>query len=232
MNNTIVKIDESTWRIEDGFVRFFLLAGKERALLIDTGAATPDAKRIAESLTELPLLLLNTHADGDHISGNAAFPEFYMHPDDYRNMQVAEKFPESRLLPLQDGDRIDLGDRPLDIIAIPGHTFGSIAVLDVKNRVLFSGDSVQDGHIYMFGPNRAPDLFPASLQKLIDMEPRFSRVFPCHGTPELPACSVRKILSAWQQVLASSDRWHEEELHGNRIRTYDLDDCGFYCDIN
>ena len=50
------------------------------------------------------------------------------------------------------GDIIDLGDRPLKIIDIPGHTPGSIAILDVKNRVLISGDSV-DGNaatLYQF----------------------------------------------------------------------------------
>ena len=230
MNNEIIQINETTWRIEDGFVRFFLLTGRERALLIDTGATSPDAKEIAESLTDLPLMLLNTHADGDHISGNAAFSEFYMHPDDYKNLNVAEKVPGSKLLPLHDGDVIDLGGRPLEIITIPGHTYGSVAVLDVKGRVLFPGDSAQDGHIYMFGSHRSPAQYPRSLQKLIDMEDRFDFILPCHSTPVLPASQIRKVLAAWNEVVAGSDRWHPDEINGNRIRTYDLDDCGFFCD--
>jgi glyoxylase-like metal-dependent hydrolase (beta-lactamase superfamily II) len=66
----VYKINESTWRIEDGGVRFFLFCGTEQAALIDTGMNTPDAKEIAESLTNLPLILINTHGDPDHISGN------------------------------------------------------------------------------------------------------------------------------------------------------------------
>ena len=37
MNCEIIPMNENTWRIEDGGVRFFLLAGEEKALLIDSG---------------------------------------------------------------------------------------------------------------------------------------------------------------------------------------------------
>ena len=59
----IIRIDEKTVRIEDGGVRFFLLEGTEKALLVDTGMNTLDAKAIAESLTELPKLTDNGNID-------------------------------------------------------------------------------------------------------------------------------------------------------------------------
>lgn len=37
----IIRIDENTWRIEDNGVRFYLLAGTERALMMDTGKTAP-----------------------------------------------------------------------------------------------------------------------------------------------------------------------------------------------
>lgn len=80
MNCEIIRINDNTWRIEDGGVRFFLLAGTEKALLIDSGMTVHNAKDIAESLTELPVFLLNTHADRDHIGSNEQFGSFYMHP--------------------------------------------------------------------------------------------------------------------------------------------------------
>ena len=73
----IIQIDNNTWRIEDNFVRF-LINWRRKALLIDSGANTPNAKEIAESLTKLPVILLNTHADGDHISGNESFEFLYV----------------------------------------------------------------------------------------------------------------------------------------------------------
>ena len=44
MNTNIKLIAENTWQIEDDFVRFFLLAGKERSLLIDTGVSGMDTR--------------------------------------------------------------------------------------------------------------------------------------------------------------------------------------------
>lgn len=49
--------------------------------------------------------------------------------------------PTRRLL---DGDRIDLGDRTLTVLHLPGHTPGSIALLDATNRILFTGDVIYD----------------------------------------------------------------------------------------
>ncbi|MCW2756432.1 MAG: hypothetical protein JWO46_178 [Nocardioidaceae bacterium] len=46
--------------------------------------------------------------------------------------------------PLVDGDTIDLGDRALTVLHLPGHTPGSIALFDARNRVLFTGDVIYD----------------------------------------------------------------------------------------
>ncbi len=55
----IIKINDNTWRIEDNqHVRFFLLAGTNEALLIDSGMDVHNAKEIAEELTDLPIKLL------------------------------------------------------------------------------------------------------------------------------------------------------------------------------
>ena len=46
---------------------------------------------------------------------------------------------------LHDGDVIDLGDRALEVLHLPGHSAGSIALYDAKRQELFSGDFVYDG---------------------------------------------------------------------------------------
>ena len=79
MSCDIIQMRENTWRIEDGGVRFFLLAGTEKALLIDSGMNVDNAREIAAGLTALPVSLLNTHADRDHIGSNQQFDAFYMH---------------------------------------------------------------------------------------------------------------------------------------------------------
>ena len=155
MNYQIIQIDPDTWRIEDNGVRMFLLAGTQKALLIDSGMQIHNAKEIAESLTTLPVSLLNTetHSDMDHTGSNDQFDSFYMHPAEEPCYRKSGK--GGQLIPVQDQDELDLGGRKLRIIHIPGHTPGSTAVLDVDRRVLISGDPVQEhGRIFMFGENR------------------------------------------------------------------------------
>lgn len=94
-----IKINENTWRIEDGDVRFYLFCGTEKAALIDSGMNVPEAREIAEGLTSLPLVMINTHGDPDHISGNDSFDEFYMSPAEEENYRG--RGGKGKLLPLR-----------------------------------------------------------------------------------------------------------------------------------
>ncbi len=226
----IIQINENTWRFEDGFVRFFLLAGKEKAAMIDSGVNSKDALEQAKKLTDKSIMLLNTHGDGDHTSGTAGFDKIYMHKADHENCHVKERYPETVLEPVTDGDCIDLGDRLLKIIHIPGHTYGSIAILDVKNRVLIAGDSVQTGHIYMFGDKRDPDSFEASLDKLIRMKDSFDVIYSSHDDFLLPADHIDAVKAAWKKARSGEVDYTMTDLFGNLVKTYSLDACGFYMD--
>lgn len=224
----IIKINDNTFRIEDDFVRLFLLEGKERAALIDSGVNCPNAKEIAESLTDKPVILINTHGDGDHTSGTAAFNEIYMHPYDYMGCDINNKFPNTLLHEIDDNDRIDLGGRPLRIIHIPGHTKGSIAILDINNRVLLSGDSVQKGHIYMFGSHRNPEQFEMSLEKLIAIKGEYDVIHASHDEYKLPNDHAEKVKEAWGKVRRGEALYEEANLFGNTVKSYTLEACGFF----
>lgn len=224
-----VSINRDTYRIEDGFVRSFLLIGAERALLIDTGASSAEAKSVAESLTALPLLLANTHSDGDHVAGNGEFAEFYMHEADWESCGGAQRFPASKCLPLTDGMTLSLGERDVEIISVPGHTAGSVALLDKRDRALIAGDSVQTEHIYMFGPSRRCEAFEGSLEKLLSRRGDYDTVYASHGESVLPATHVQKVLDAWRQLRAGKLEGREQNMFGNTIVTYEADGCGFFC---
>lgn len=181
MSYEIIKINETTYRIEDNNVRFFLLIGTKRALLIDSGLTVTNAREIAEGLTDLPVSLLNTHSDPDHIASNHQFESFYMHEaESFFYFNIMHKTGE--LIPLKDGEIIDLGDRPLEIVTLPGHTPGSVGVLDINQRVLISGDPIQDGMIFMFGPGRDMTVYRNSLRKLDGYRTFFDTIYPSHGT--------------------------------------------------
>ena len=224
----IIKINVNTYRIEDNGVRFFLLAGTEKAALIDSGRGTPDARKIAESLTALPMILINTHADPDHVSGNAAFENAYMSPAEephYRSVGGANP-----VIPVNDGDEIDLGNRTLRIIDNPGHTPGSIAILDVENRVLIGGDSIQDGNIYMFGPGRDIKKYISSMKKIQTISGDFDVIYPSHSSFPVYPDIMEKLTAAAEEITAGRAAGTPMTLHGNEILLYKFDCAGFYCD--
>ena len=48
----VVQINKDTYRIEDVKSRFYLLVGDERALLVDSGRTTTNAKEIVEQIVK------------------------------------------------------------------------------------------------------------------------------------------------------------------------------------
>lgn len=224
----VIQINQNSWRIEDGHVRFFLFCGTKKAALIDTGMNRPDAKEIARQLTSLPLILINTHADPDHISGNGAFDEFYMSPAEEENYRAHGG--QGRLIPVREGDVIELGDRPLTVIDIPGHTPGSIAVLDRKNRILISGDSVQDGNIFMFGPHRDLKRYIESLRHLREYDGLYDEIYAMHGSFPVGPELVGKLIGGAGEILAGNAPAVPVSRFGREISLCQFDFAGFLCE--
>ena len=226
----IIKINDNTWRFEDDGVRFFLLCGTEKAALVDTGMNTPNAREMAERLTDLPIALINTHADPDHISGNAAFDELYMSPaeeDNYRHNGG-----KGTIIPVKEGDMIELGDRPLRIIDIPGHTPGSIAIMDERYRVLISGDSVEDGNVFMFGIYRNIDLYIESLRHLAKYDGQYDEVYAMHGSIPVKPDIIGKLIEGAEQIRRGEAKGQKVNLFGNEVLLYKFPYAGFLCEEN
>ena len=229
MNCEIIPINENSWRIEDSGVRCFLLTGSEKALLIDSGRELHTARDIAESLTDLPVMLLNTHADGDHTGSNEQFESFYMHPDEEAHFRRGGR--GGTIIPVREGDILDLGGRELRIIDLPGHTPGSIAVLDVGNRVLISGDPVQEhGRIFMFGAHRNMENYIRSLKHLETFTAEFDEIWPSHADIPISPALIRKLHDGARDVLDGKVAGSPVEVHGNQVIAYDLGFCTLLCD--
>jgi len=222
-----IQINKDTWQIDEDFVRWFLLCGEKEAVLIDTGVIG-NAREVAEKLTKLPLRVINTHADRDHIAGNKAFETFYMHPADFA--QYYHQMPLQNAEALWDGEVIDLGRRELEIIHTPGHTCGSVAVLDRKYRFLFSGDPVQTGDIYMFGPYRSMQAYIKSIERLLKRKEEFDLIFPCHGECPLKNDILEPLKTEAEEVLAGKHSSETLELHGSKIRRVKTGHAGFLLD--
>jgi len=64
---------------EPSHVNSWLVAGRDRAVLLDTGLGIAPIRPVVEQLTHAPVSVLNTHAHFDHIGGNHEFDEIAIH---------------------------------------------------------------------------------------------------------------------------------------------------------
>lgn len=215
-----IKISDNTWKYEDAGVRFFLLAGTEYALLIDSGMQVHTAKELAQELTDLPISLFNTHTDPDHIGSNEEFENIMLNPAELVNYR---KSPTSQqIIPIYDGEVIDLGNRTLEAIHLPGHTPGSTALLDTESGMLFSGDPVQDGKIFMFGPMRNLPAYIHSLKRLQKYSDRITSIYPCHGSCPIEPSIIPKLIAGAEKVESNEADFTLTEIFGQKVREYDI----------
>ena len=190
----------------------YLVLGTEKALVIDTANGVENFYDIVRELTDLPLVLVNTHAHPDHVRGNVWFEKAYINFRDkeaYYDMFRGDFLPDAikGLAPcpiedLDDCDTIDLGDRVIEVIAFRGHTEGGLCLLSRKDRVLFTGDSVLGRMVWMFMENSVTlSELCKSLENLNTYRDAFDWLLTGHGigydTPEL----IDRVLAAAHAIL-------------------------------
>lgn len=222
-------IFENTWAIEDDGVRIFILTGSERALVIDTGRSGLDVGDAVEGITDLPYDLLITHSDQDHIAGNFAFSSFYMHPSEASTYYKLHKG-TGDFIPVYDGDVIDLGDRALEIVHIPGHTPGSITVLDRKNACLIGGDPIQGhGQIYMFGIHRDLHSYVYSLKKVMRRDD-FTMIYPSHADLPVGRDVISELIAGAEDIISGGGSAESISMHGTEVMAYNVGRNILLCD--
>jgi hydroxyacylglutathione hydrolase len=172
---------EGVWKIdENGQANMFLIVGNDKAMLVDSGCGEAGLDATVASLTKLPVIVVNTHGHNDHAMGNSYFSDIYAHPDDMWTVKGmsggSEHFTE-----VSEGYVFDLGGRKLSVIDTPGHTKGSICLLDAENRILVSGDN-NGYHVWLFlAESLSVEEYLVSLERLIARSNEFDLVLLGHG---------------------------------------------------
>lgn len=190
----VEELGQHCWRlVNHGFsMNTGLVVGAERAAVIDTGSGPREAAGLyaaIRGITGLPLLVINTHAHGDHVFGNGYFAahgveEFYASAEAIEHLRAnghAERElvrflePEMALdrgdftnivvpqkIVAGAGTSLDLGKLSVDVFGLgPGHTPGDL--LARRGRVLFTGDLVEEG-----GPPNFEDADPYRWVELLE----------------------------------------------------------------
>ena len=155
----IIQIRPNVYLIDDaGDSTCYLITGSECALLVDSVNGYEDLKAITKTLTDLPVIVVNTHGHGDHIYGNVYFEEAWLHPADFalydqffgyaKDIMEQNNLKPCPVKALEIGQIFDLGGVQLEVVDLSGHTAGSIGLLDKDARIIYTGDGLNT-HLWM-----------------------------------------------------------------------------------
>lgn len=192
----------------------YLLNGKYRSLIIDTGLGVGNIFAEVRKWTDKPVTAIASHVHWDHIGGHRYFPDFYVHkeeeawlegefplpveavrgmiadrcelPEDY-DVSAYTVFQGTPTKVLKGGEIIDIGGRTIEVLHTPGHSPGHMCFWEQERGYLFTGDLVYRGTLYANYPSTDPAAYLASLEKIALLPAK--RIFPAHHslevTPEL-----------------------------------------------
>jgi glyoxylase-like metal-dependent hydrolase (beta-lactamase superfamily II) len=208
----------------------YLIVGEKRALLFDTGMGISDVKKITGELTKLPIVVLNSHTHDDHVGGNWEFATVYGMDTDFTRTnakgsredaqaeittdQICGELPKgfdaksyttkpwkiTRFV--HDGEKIELGNRTLEIVATPGHTPDAICLLDRGNGLLFTGDTYYPAPIWLFRPETDLDAYVASVKRIAALAPELKLVLGAHNIPVAQPSVLPRLVAAIEAVRA------------------------------
>jgi glyoxylase-like metal-dependent hydrolase (beta-lactamase superfamily II) len=167
-------IGQGIRRIQDfgGYIGnedMYLFEGKDRALLLDTGMGRGDLAGYVATLTKLPVDVAITHGNRDHFLQVDRFPNATVYMSELDVTRLPPELVTPRFKWIKGGDVIDIGNgRKFEVIAVPGHSLGSVLYVDFANRIAITGDAISSGSmVYMFAPTcGALDEYLGGLKKL------------------------------------------------------------------
>lgn len=212
----MTQINPHVWLMDDaGEATGYVVVGGQKAAVIDTMNGWDDVKAAARTVTDLPLVVINTHGHCDHIFGNVYFDQpCLVHPADLDLAREHSTFPEFveqcekhglKMPPfaaMEDGEVIDLGGLHLRGVHLPGHTQGGLLILLEEDRILFTGDAI-NRHLWLqldgcLTPGEAAD----ELEKVTYLAEEADHILHGHAKGLEPSSLIFDLLRGLREIEA------------------------------
>lgn len=213
----------------------YLIEGKEKALLIDGLSGVGSLKAFVRELTDLPVVMAVTHGHIDHVGAAWEYKECMINHRDIPLMYTERhSSPESRLrfvqahaekgmafarplledvippgavrtYPIDEGDRIDIGGTQIEVIAVPGHTVGSVVFLNREERTVFAGDACNANTLLISGESSSIEEYAQSLKHVLRFKDYFDVLYGGHCKSPVPGRIIDDALALCGRILERTD---------------------------
>ena len=218
------------YSIGDPFNVFcYLTLGNDSALLFDTAHGLGDLAGAVREVTDKPLVVVLGHGHADHANGAHQFDEAWLHGADFKLCRThtgpkirrffldslagkEQNLPEcfdanayinagmGKIRKLEPGRIFDLGGLHLEVVAMEGHTAGSVGLLVQEHHVLLDSDSANP-HMWMFLNESLPlSRYIAMLERTIRLD--FGVFFTGHSDSPMPKQDFQKFINAARNASA------------------------------
>jgi glyoxylase-like metal-dependent hydrolase (beta-lactamase superfamily II) len=176
----------------------YLIIGRQRAVLFDTGTGTRDIVPVVRSLTTLPITAIPSHLHFDHVGALGQLDRTALLDAPSLRARVRDSrltlgryeflgFIQALAAPSfrvdewwAAGTTVDLGDRWIHVLSTPGHTPTSVSLYDEQRRQLFVGDFMYPGALYAFLPGASRSAYLASTRQLLAMIDPATQIYTAH----------------------------------------------------
>jgi len=196
-------------------------------------------KPIIYQLTQLPTTLLLSHFHFDHNQNisefnTIGFPDLpflrqSVTSNDIYNFTAEDLFLGSYPTQVQVNEwypintDIDLGNRIIQLVNIPGHTKESVAIIDKTNKMAFLGDYLYNGALFLFDSSDL-EIYKESVDYLISILNDNYRLFGAHGTPEIAYEKLEKLKAFLVCIKSTSCQSTATNLWGYDVLVYEYED--------
>lgn len=234
-----------------------LITGGHSALLWDTGYGFDDLPKAIRELTALPVTVINSHGHHDHACGNDLFDEVLI---DKKDIPVCLKYAggwrgrvwaqaQGNGIPLDDLNEtdflsrgpgnlhelhkthFDLGGQEAEVIALPGHTPGSIGLYIKRYRLVLPGDTFNPTTWVFFDECESFEIYYASLRKLSALD--FTHLLCPHDAGLIPRARFDAFFAGLTvQTLANAKRENGLALNKPVFSCHPSEDTTFVFDAS
>jgi hydroxyacylglutathione hydrolase len=221
---------------ELGCVHCYLVQGRDWALLVDTGLGHGNVRTVVEGLTDRPVVVVNTHGHPDHAGGNHRFDSIALHAAEAdwleRVVLGADRIEcEGGTLPvnrkeatwnvahrLSHGETLDLGGGvALEVWHAPGHTPGSLCLLDEASRFVFTGDTAYAGLVALHFDESDLSAYAETVSNLEAIGWDTNLVLAGHGETPLDGGILLEVGAGVRRLLDGEGQYREGCWNGEPV---------------